>query len=313
VLPGEGGSPEEDGPTGFIGSPCESTTDCNYAGAICLTDDEGYPDGLCTQGCDQLCPDLDGHPTTFCPADPAGFGPECRSRCDDSMFPGTGCRNGYACRLLERAGDPGVQFSSCIVDDNVVQETTSCIGYLIDRGVAFEQASYSPSSPDNRPDLTCSLEEPVTLQSPVLGIDICTSSRCSSMLMACPLARAIVDMTDVLRDYGITQVTHRGTVSCRTIGGSDRLSQHALGRAIDISGFTDVNGQSYDVGDDWEQDNTDPQTTRGRLLYDVVHELHDEGIFNIILTPDYNEAHRTVFHLDLTEGADFLKRDDAVR
>ena len=89
----------------WIGSPCTNDAACPYDGGFCLTEEEGYPDGQCSQWCDQFCPDMDGMPITFCiePIDEeGGF---CFSRCDIAQYPYTdGCRPDYACVPWARVG-----------------------------------------------------------------------------------------------------------------------------------------------------------------------------------------------------------------
>lgn len=200
-------------------------------------------------------------------------------------------------------------------DEPVEQQQTAesdCEQWLIDHGVEFHPTTYTPQSPDGHPELTCEIEEPVRLHSPVLGVEFCADDdRCPPMLVACPMAQAIVRMSEELARYDIVTVDHAGTVSCRTISGTDRLSQHALGLAIDIQELVDTRGRDYSVHHDWEQGTDNPTTQKGRVLYDLVHTLHDQRIFNVILTPEYNSAHRNHFHMDLSEGSHFLRcRDD---
>lgn len=81
---------------------------------------------------------------------------------------------------------------------------------------------------------------------------------------------------------------------CRTIAGRDdrRLSEHANANAIDISGFTLVNGRVISVRDGW----------RGREVERVfLREMRDGAcqVFQGVLSPDYNAAHRDHFHFDL--------------
>ncbi|MEL6180309.1 MAG: extensin family protein, partial [Myxococcota bacterium] len=80
----------------------------------------------------------------------------------------------------------------------------------------------------------------------------------------------------------------------------------AHGLAIDIWGFVDDQGQQLVIEEDWEIDNDTPEHPRGRLLHTLVDELFEARVFNIILTPDYNAAHRNHLHLDLTPDAHFL-------
>jgi len=65
---------------------------------------------------------------------------------------------------------------------------------------------------------------------------------------------------------------------------------------------------------DW---NIDPATTtctaatdgtKDTFLHKVICELKKEGVWNIVLTPNYNDAHRNHFHVDLTPDADTIKR-----
>lgn len=84
---------------GFIGGPCTSDADCPYTGGVCRRDAEGFPGGYCTLACASgSCPDQAGaNAFTGC-ADLRGTGtPECAARCDDTLFPTTGCRDGYGC------------------------------------------------------------------------------------------------------------------------------------------------------------------------------------------------------------------------
>ena len=43
-----------------------------------------------------------------------------------------------------------------------------------------------------------------------------------------------------------------------------------------------------------------------RVLKEIACALWSEGIFQIVLTPNYNDAHRNHYHVDLTEGSMYL-------
>src|SRR5690606_19933634 len=96
--------------------------------------------------------------------------------------------------------------------------------------------------------------------------------------------------------------------------------QHAYANAIDIAGVTylDDNGaeQYASVNDDWvidpnEQPTCSAATEPGKdaLLHELICELKDAGVWNIVLTPNYNAAHRNHFHVDLTPGGNTINRD----
>lgn len=88
---------------GWIGGHCMSSTDCDRisAGAICLSPDDGFRGGMCSQPCAQICP-AQGQPTdspAYC-IDSSGLleGSLCVSGCDYETYTDAGCRPGYECR-----------------------------------------------------------------------------------------------------------------------------------------------------------------------------------------------------------------------
>lgn len=85
--------------SGFVGGPCTSSADCTFTGAVCRTSAQGFPGGYCTLPCATgSCPDAAGaNAFTGC-ADLTGAGDAlCAARCDYTLFPTSGCRDGYGC------------------------------------------------------------------------------------------------------------------------------------------------------------------------------------------------------------------------
>jgi hypothetical protein len=127
---------------------------------------------------------------------------------------------------------------------------------------------------------------------------------------SCALAAALVLWErDVVgpaaaRHYGqgVARIEMAGpSYTCRPIAGRTdrRLSEHAHANAADIAGFTLEDGRVVTVAQGW----------RGRpadraFLTDVRDGAC--GVFQGVLSPDYNRAHRDHFHLD-------LGRDDMCR
>jgi hypothetical protein len=99
---------------------------------------------------------------------------------------------------------------------------------------------------------------------------------------------------DMLRSQ-IIRVETFGSFSCRNIAGTGRLSQHAFGNAIDISGFSLADGRLVDVKTHWGTDSDE-----GRYLK-AVHERACH-LFTVVLGPDYNAAHADHFHFDMGRG-----------
>ena len=297
---------------GFIGSPCATDADCDYDGGTCLTD--GFPEGTCSAPCDQYCDDQDGHPVTFCadgsdlPAAAAALGDgACLSRCDFGLFPTTdGCRDGYGCVVVSRANEPETETYACLPGRD--SELSQCHRDLAARGVAFEPTVVTPDSPDDHPELTCTVEDAVYLHGPMLGVDLryYDGSETERVLGTCTLGLALADSIEDVAAEGVDTLYHYGTYNCRVISGTDDLSRHGYGDAIDIYGFGFSDGRFWTLVDDWEHDTSDPQGDAGQWLYDTAYAWYDARIWSIILTPNYNSAHDDHFHVDLTPGSDYI-------
>jgi len=90
---------------------------------------------------------------------------------------------------------------------------------------------------------------------------------------------------------GLARLQVAAHYSCRSRNSQPgaKLSEHAKGRAIDISGFVLNNGTSLSVLEDWAG-------RRGPVL----HAIHRRacGIFGTVLGPNSDVHHRDHFHFD---------------
>lgn len=305
--------PIDDGPDGFIGSPCTGAADCDLDDPVCMT--AAYPRGTCTSPCDRLCPDRDGHPVTFCAdaqtlpgaASTLGSAGACIARCDYGLFQLTGCRPGYGCESRPRANEPNTARMVCVPGGT--SQASACVRELAAMGVSFEPTVIQDRTVDGQPSLQCHVEDPVILHPPIHGVEVLyfDGSPSRNINAACNMAKALVQTIDDLAAHGVTKFFHMGTYVCREISGTTRISRHGMGDAIDIAGFETDDGTRFWVLDDWEHDTTAPMSTAARFLYEAAHRWHDAGIWNIILTPNYNAAHDNHFHVDLTPGGDSLR------
>jgi hypothetical protein len=93
----------------------------------------------------------------------------------------------------------------------------------------------------------------------------------------------------------ILRIETYGSFSCRTVAGTDRLSEHARANAIDISGFRLEDGRLIDVKKHWTTDGPEAEFLRA---------VHKGGcnLFSVTLGPDYNAAHADHFHFDMGPG-----------
>ncbi|MGN8274952.1 extensin-like domain-containing protein [Pseudomonas sp. SMN5] len=124
----------------------------------------------------------------------------------------------------------------------------------------------------------------------------------SSFLASCPLAvafalferHALQPAAAAAFGQKVTRVDHLGSFACRNMYGreSGARSQHATASALDIAGFRLADGRTVSVLRDWPKDSND-----ARFLRQVRDGACDT--FSVVLSPDYNAAHRNHFHLDV--------------
>ena len=165
---------------------------------------------------------------------------------------------------------------------------------------------------DDAPD-TQGVDDPVTVHPPINGIDFDRAGGSSNadILMDCSWGLKMHEMAEGLPALGIDTVSHFGVYNYRFIGGTNTLSEHAYGRALDIAGLSGDAG-TFTVLDDWVPGDaattcTAPEgTPEHEFLRDLVCSWAASDLFHIILTPNYNAAHADHFHVDITPGADYI-------
>ncbi|MDX9667105.1 extensin family protein [Pseudomonas sp. P5_152] len=163
-----------------------------------------------------------------------------------------------------------------------------CDQVLATSGLKFSRQADSPT------DATCPLHN--TLR--VSGGEVALSS---SFLASCPLAvafalfqrHALQPAAQAVYGQAVARVDHLGSFACRNMYNREKAarSQHATANALDIAGFRLADGRTVNVLRDWPQDNADARFLR---------QVRDDAceVFNVVLSPDYNAAHRNHFHLD---------------
>jgi hypothetical protein len=284
-----------------------SDGDCAFEGGYCITDAQGFPCGTCSVACDGLCPDQDAAPGTFCvdtadvEIDGAGT---CLSRCDPGIVGGNGCRDGYACAVFDRFGEPAGSTGVCVPSDIAGGNADSaCQETLLELGAVFTPTSHTAESPEGHPTLVCEIDDPVLLYGPIGGVSLEDGGgNDGPVLVGCNTAVSIVGSAAVASMLGAEGIIHYGTYNCRTISGTSTLSEHGLARAIDIGGFVMQDGSTVSVFGDWEDGVADPVTPQGQMLRAFTDQVWGMGLWNIILTPEFNDAHDDHFHVDLTPG-----------
>ncbi|KYF64243.1 hypothetical protein BE11_01640 [Sorangium cellulosum] len=95
-----------------------------------------------------------------------------------------------------------------------------------------------------------------------------------------------------------------------------RPSQHALGLAIDVAALVKADGARLDVKADWHGalgappcgPGSEPKeaTPQALELREIVCAVFTSGLFNVVLTPNANEAHADHFHFDIKRNAHYF-------
>jgi len=217
--------------------------------------------------------------------------------------------------LIARALRDGAVVAEASIDIAVVEpDLPDCHAWLDLYGLTYEDAGE-----------TLGVADPVTLATPVNGLAWRYAGnlevRTSFAVVDCTLARSLAEAAPYLRARGIVEVADIGVYNYRCIGEGtppdcpNGMSQHAHAKAIDIAGLTDAAGTFYSVDDDWVIDpDTEPTcdaaTEPGAddFLHRTICELKAAGIWNIVLTPNYDADHRNHIHVDLTPDADFIEK-----
>lgn len=208
----------------------------------------------------------------------------------------------------------GEEIASTATVDIVVNDLSlaTCKEWLDVYGISY---TVGPSMPG--------VMDPVTAKMPINGVPykvVGAMNPRTQMYGDCRIIKSLAEAAPFFRDRGITQVTDYGVYNYRCIGGGtppncpNGISQHAYAMAIDLAGFT-AGSDFYSVNDDWvidpdSQDTCAAPTEEGkdRFLHELICALDAANVWNIILTPNYNAAHRDHFHVDLTAGSGFIER-----
>ncbi len=108
-----------------------------------------------------------------------------------------------------------------------------------------------------------------------------------------PAARAILGSE-------VVKIESMGTYNCRPIAGSSKLSEHARGNAVDVAAFRLADGRRISIKDDWDGDR------KTRQFLQVIHASACKR-FSVVLSPDYNAAHRDHLHFDMGGKGGFCR------
>ena len=166
----------------------------------------------------------------------------------------------------------------------------ACRAALAKDGAKFETVA------DFTTNSGCGITDPVKLTGGVVGLSQPAEMGCSLALAVTEFEQG--DIQALAQRYfhqKLTRLDHMGAYSCRTVrDAKGRMSEHALGHAIDISGFVLADGTKITVENDWFS--TGPKRD---FLRDVAKAACER--FAVVLTPNYNLDHYNHIHADLSK------------
>jgi hypothetical protein len=173
-----------------------------------------------------------------------------------------------------------------------VPAPASCLAELDARHVSYKRAV--------RPGIAVAVE----VTGPLGGVTYASSDQ--QLVIDCSLAVSLAEAGRYLRALGFEKATFSSAYSRRNVRGTDRPSKHSYGLAIDVHTFTAPEPVGLlRIDRDYEQGLGDavdcvghPLTQGGAALKILQCQLVRSGLFHLVLSPDYDDAHHDHFHLE---------------
>jgi hypothetical protein len=170
---------------------------------------------------------------------------------------------------------------------------SSCLDALSATGAVFVPAPFAepPALPG------CGMREPVVVSRGPTGVEYRPAIRVScAFALVLPAVEGVLQETAArILPEPIRVVRTLGSYGCRTIHSirsPGRLSQHALGNAIDIGELQGATVRASVLQD------FRAETMEGRFLRSLAANLRLVSGLERVLDPDYNSDHRNHFHLE---------------
>ena len=170
----------------------------------------------------------------------------------------------------------------------VSADRAQCLAVLGAAAMRFEPV------PDRELAPGCGFQNAVRVRATSAAVGEAFTLSCRSALSLALWERHVVQpLARAYFESPVTRIEHFGSYACRNIYNQKDapMSRHATADALDIAGFTLANGKHVRVERDWGR-----QGLEALFLRDV----RDGAcrVFDSVLGPQYNAAHRNHFHLD---------------
>ena len=148
------------------------------------------------------------------------------------------------------------------------------------------------------------IADAVELRGPLGGVTWTPPGK-DPLVIDCSLAVSLAEAGRYFRAVGVTEARWSSAYSVRNVRGTDRRSKHSFGLAIDVPRLAGPDLGVLSVALDFEPglgDGVDcvgqPLTQGGAVLKVLQCQLVRSGLFYLVLSPDYDDAHHDHLHLE---------------
>jgi hypothetical protein len=178
------------------------------------------------------------------------------------------------------------------VVDAVRNDLATCEAALNAAGVVFKQVA-------NVQEGQCGYQDAIEVKASLADLTPNPGAP-KNLPMTCDLAarlhmwerHVVIPAAEKYLGSPVSEIKAFGTFQCRNVADTDKLSEHAYAKAADIASFVLADGREISVLDDFYG-----KDAKGDVLR-VVRQ-RDCDLFDVTLGPDYNEAHKNHFHVDV--------------
>jgi hypothetical protein len=156
---------------------------------------------------------------------------------------------------------------------------------------------------------------PLRLLGPIAGVTYAHVGRSPTHeLIDCRLVVALAHWGRLLRAAGVTRVEHMSVFRPEArVNGTAKPSAHATALAMDTARFHLEDGTELDVLEDWADkkrgappcDEREGEPEAQALLRRLVCEAVDDDLFQVVITPHHNRAHRNHVHVEIVPDVDW--------
>ncbi len=160
-----------------------------------------------------------------------------------------------------------------------------------------------------RPARRPGIADAVEIQGPLGGVGYEGAGQ--PLVIDCSLAVSLDEAGRYAVGLGLERATFSSAYARRNVRGTNRPSKHSYGLAIDVHALTGATLGTLHLDRDYEQglgDTVDcvgaPLTEGGAVLKILQCQLVRSGLFHLVLSPDYDDAHHDHFHLEVKPWRD---------